>query len=65
MIGRIRRFAKRHGLRLVKERIPSDYVGVRDDRMYQLQAKVVVAGLNYELTLKDVLAICERLDGAR
>ena len=61
--SRIRRMCKRHGLRLVRDR--SYYVGDCGDRMYQLQATVVVAGKDFELTLQDVLAICNQLDGGR
>ncbi len=62
MIGKVRRIARRHGLRLVK---------CRDKRFrfggpgYQLQACVPVAGKEFDLELKDALAICVRLDGER
>jgi len=63
LVGKLRRIAKRHGLRLVRDR--SHYSGDCGDRRYQLQANVVVAGKDFELTLQDVLAICNQLDGGR
>jgi len=62
LAGKVRRIAKRHGLRLVK---------CRDKRFrfggpgYQLQSCAVVAGEEFDLALKDALAICERLEGGR
>jgi hypothetical protein len=63
LISKLRRIAKRHGLRLVRDR--SHYSGDCGDRMYQLQANVVVAGKDFELTLQNVLAICNQLEGVR
>jgi len=64
---------KRHNLRLVKDRSKAGIESAIAERhgvpgwlkMYQLQSSTVVAGANFQLTLQDVIAICERLDGGR
>jgi len=54
----VRRIAKRHGLRLVKSRCQEFTLG----GPWALQSSNVMA---HGMELKDVLGICNRLDGAR
>ncbi len=62
LIGKVRRIAKRHGLRLVKCR---DKRFRFDGPGYQLQSCSPIAGKNFDITLGEALSIVERLDGAR
>jgi hypothetical protein len=55
LISKVRRIAKRHGLRLVKDR-------TKPSHGYKLQSAGVIGE---SLTLEEALRICNQLDGAR
>jgi hypothetical protein len=62
-ISKVRRVARRHGLRLVKCR--NKRINRVEGPRYQLQAYTAIAGKEFDITLRDALDICDRLDGAR
>jgi hypothetical protein len=60
LIGKVRRIARRHGLRLVKSR--TQEFSLDEVRGYTLQSFGVIAR---GLTVQDALSICKQLDGVR